>query len=679
MKRLAFALLLAASALRSFALTATVDGLTWTYTVSNGQASVGGGSNSSTAVPTTTTGAISIPATLGGYTVTSIGDWAFANCKELTEITIPATVTSIGDYAFAGCRGITELTIPDNVTSIGDYAFYYCLELISISIPDSVTSIGEYVFQNCSKLSSAIVGNGVKDIGTGLFYLSGLTSVTLGNSVTNIGNIAFASCGLTSITIPNGVTRIGDTAFAGCTKLTSITIPDGVTSIDEYAFQCTGLSAIEIPASVTSIGNWAFSQCSKLATIFIPESLASQADSWGLPSGCRIVEGLDVTVETVRVPKAWIYERAPAALAAANDDWATAARATAANGANQVWECYVAGLDPTNATSRFLATLSFDGNGAPSVGWTPDLGAERIYAVEGRATLTNAWGAVGDGSRFFRVRVAMPGGFGNATIAFDSAGGSAVAPITAAVGSAVVAPAAPTKTGYAFAGWSPDFPATMPFGGATLTAQWTPISYAVKFNANGGDGSMANQSFVYGTAQALASNAFTRARYAFAGWATSVSGAAVYANGQSVQNLSTTAGDLVNLYAVWEPAVDKVYWASIPWSQAGQEDLENVRPSSEQIKQMDSQNLTEESLAAGIQLVFTKPVIDGQSYIYWLFVAVPQSWGSKIAWSAAGVAVEVPQPVTREIDGIQYNTYIFSGGNNNPYYSSQMNLLLKNK
>ena len=674
MKRLAFALLLAASALRSFALTATVDGLTWTYTVSNGKASVGGGSSSSTAVPTTTTGAISIPATLGGYPVTSIGDWAFVGCTELTEITIPATVTSIGDYAFGGCWRLSSITIPNGVTSIGDYAFAYCYDLPEVTIPDRVTSIGEYTFQNCSKLSSAIVGNGVKDIGTGLFYLSALKSVTLGNNVTNIGNLAFASCGLTSITIPNGVTSIGDNAFSQC-AFTSITIPNGVTSIGEYAFQlCTDLSAIEIPASVMSVGNGAFFQCFNLETIFIPESLASQTDSWGLPSGCRIVEGLSVTVETVRVPKAWIYERAPAALAAANDDWAAAALSTAANGANKVWECYVAGLDPTNATSRFLATLSFDGSDAPSVGWTPDLGAERVYAVEGRATLTNAWGAVGDGSRFFRVRVAMPG---EATIAFDSTGGSAVAPITALVGSAVAAPAAPTKTGYAFAGWSPAFPATMPLGGATLTAQWTPIAYAVKFNANGGDGSMANQSFVYGTAQALASNAFTRARYAFAGWATSASGAAVYANGQSVQNLSATAGDLVNLYAVWEPAVDKVYWTSLAYSPAGLENLENVRPSGEQIKQMDSQNLTDETLAAGIRMEFNMPVINGTAYTYWIFVSFPQSWVSKIRWEAAGISLTPPQAVTREIDGVLYNTYIFSAGNNDTYQSGPMYIFLK--
>lgn len=62
------------------------------------------------------------------------------------------------------------------------------------------------------------------------------------------------------------------------------------------------------------------------------------------------------------------------------------------------------------------------------------------------------------------------------TITFDSAGGSAVASITAAYCSALTAPAAPTRDGYTFAGWTPEFPATMPLNGASLTAQWTPLN-----------------------------------------------------------------------------------------------------------------------------------------------------------------------------------------------------------
>ena len=89
-----------------------------------------------------------------GSAVTSIGNYAFYNCSDLTSMTIPDSVTSIGDNAFSGCFKLTSVTIPDIVTSIGEYAFYNCSGLTSVTIPDSVTSIGGDAFSSCSSLTS---------------------------------------------------------------------------------------------------------------------------------------------------------------------------------------------------------------------------------------------------------------------------------------------------------------------------------------------------------------------------------------------------------------------------------------------------------------------------------------------------------------------------------------------
>ena len=89
----------------------------------------------------------------------------------------------------------------------------------------------------------------------------------------------------------------------------------------------------------------------------------------------------------------------------------------------------------------------------------------------------------------------------------------------------------------------------------TGTADISAFPYSVKFNANGGSGTMANESFTYGTAKALTANAFTREGYTFQGWATSASGAKVYSDKQSVSNLTETSGAVVNLYAVWKSAL----------------------------------------------------------------------------------------------------------------------------
>ena len=90
-------------------------------------------------------------------------------------------------------------------------------------------------------------------------------------------------------------------------------------------------------------------------------------------------------------------------------------------------------------------------------------------------------------------------------------------------------------------------------GGSGSGTSYDGQPYTVKFNANGGTGSMANESFVYGTAKALTLNTFTRTGYIFIGWAKSASATTTaYDDGQSVSNLTTTSGGTVNLYAVWQ-------------------------------------------------------------------------------------------------------------------------------
>ena len=167
MKKLIMMMAMALSAAPLIADTETVGGITWNYTVSDGNATIYNGG--SAAIPTSTTGAITIPSSLGGYPVTSIGESAFAGCSGLTNVTISSSVTIIGSWAFYGCSGLTSVTIP---SSIGDYAFSGCSGLASVTISDGVTSIGESAFSGCS----------------------GLTSVTIPGSVTSVGSQAFYNC-----------------------------------------------------------------------------------------------------------------------------------------------------------------------------------------------------------------------------------------------------------------------------------------------------------------------------------------------------------------------------------------------------------------------------------------------------------------------------------------------------
>ena len=251
--------------------------------------------------------------------VTSIGDYAFRDCSNMTSVTIPKGVKSIGSRAFYNCSSLTSVTIPDSVTSIGSYAFGACNNIKEVHItdiaawckmhfwdefppdpsnpfayaynlylngtlvtdlviPNSVTSIRGYAFYGCSSLTSVTIPNSVTSIGDRTFEgCSSLTSVTIPNSVTDIWERAFSCCSsLTSITIPNSVTGIADDAFEGCSSLTSVTIPNSVTSIGVSAFSgCSSLTNITIPNSVTDIGGDAFEGCSSLTNITIPNSVTS--------------------------------------------------------------------------------------------------------------------------------------------------------------------------------------------------------------------------------------------------------------------------------------------------------------------------------------------------------------------------------------------------------------------
>ncbi|MDE5864789.1 MAG: leucine-rich repeat domain-containing protein, partial [Lachnospiraceae bacterium] len=285
-----------------------------------------------------------IPSTLDGKSVTSIGQRAFANCDNLTSITIPVGVISIGERAFAGCSSLTSITIPEGVTTIGDEAFVSCSSLTSITIPESVirmwrafvdcssltsiqvksgnqkydsrnncnaiidtetntllagccktiipesiTTIGDYSFAGCNSLTSITIPEGVTTIKCGAFYLcSSLTSITIPSSVTTIEEDTFMDCSsLTSITIPEGVTTIQPDTFSGCSSLTNITIPSSVTAILENAFSgCSNLTSITVPSNVTRIGDNVFSGCPN--TMIVYADADSRAAEYAKASGFTV-------------------------------------------------------------------------------------------------------------------------------------------------------------------------------------------------------------------------------------------------------------------------------------------------------------------------------------------------------------------------------------------------------
>ncbi|MCH5160295.1 MAG: leucine-rich repeat domain-containing protein [Clostridiales bacterium] len=268
--------------------------------------------------------------------VTAIPNEAFYGCQALTSISIPSNVVSIGNKAFRGTglqtltlatdsnlttigdeafyelSQITELTLPEGLVNIGNGAFYGLNQLTALTIPASVMRIYSDAFSNCTRLQNLTFAEDSKlySIGASAFYrCADLSQLLLPSELYSIGDNAFCGCSFTSITIPSGVVSIGNSAFASSiingglqevifeansalmtigsgafsnTALAKVTIPRSVRTIGAKAFyRCRSLTKVEFEqnSNLQTIGNSAFAESANFSLIRIPARVVSIGDS----------------------------------------------------------------------------------------------------------------------------------------------------------------------------------------------------------------------------------------------------------------------------------------------------------------------------------------------------------------------------------------------------------------
>ncbi|MBQ9714490.1 MAG: S8 family serine peptidase [Clostridia bacterium] len=297
--------------------------------------------------------------------------------------------------------------------------------------------------------------------------------------------------------------------FEPSEELTIPSVINGVTinSIGANVFSgCTSLTQIALPSTLTSIGANAFAGCTGLTSITIPASVTSIGN--GAFDGCANLE----TVKFYGSPSIGDY-----AFRNCGD----------------------------------LSSVYFYTNTVPTLGTGAFSDTDFVLYVP-----YNAISAFSVFSEYASLITSE-----QRTISFVCDGVN-ISPMTVYYGATITDLPTPAVTGYTLEGWYDNvaYEGTLYENGGiweseediTLYAKWTANTYYVKYDANGGWGTMIRTLFHYDEPKALRRSTFNKTGHNFVGWATTINGEVVYEDREVVENLTAVDNKMITLYAVWE-------------------------------------------------------------------------------------------------------------------------------
>jgi hypothetical protein len=275
--------------------------------------------------------------------ITSIGYFAFYQCRSITSLSIPATVGYIGSSAFEDCTSLTSLALNEGLLNVGGSAFEGCTGLQALSIPSTVNSISINAFKNCKGITDVycyaenvpdthfdafdgtptekstlyVPANSIEAYRTSWPWSDFKNIVAIGS--TPADDPTNGSCGETvkysynkathTLTVSgkgaiydydNGSNKAPWSSYAG--EIQKIEIESGITSIGYFAFyKCSGITSLSIPSTVGYIGSSAFEDCASLTSLALNEGLLNIGGS--AFEGCAGLQTLSIpsTVNSISI------------------------------------------------------------------------------------------------------------------------------------------------------------------------------------------------------------------------------------------------------------------------------------------------------------------------------------------------------------------------------------------
>jgi uncharacterized repeat protein (TIGR02543 family) len=526
----------------------------------------------------------------------AIESGAFYNCNSLTSVTLPSELTNIGGSAFESCSSLTSLTLLGSATAIEGWAFYNCSSLTSITnLNPTPVYITNSVFGGVNKSVCALK---VRNAAAVVSYQTATVwkdflSITVStytityhqNGGTGATDGTYTVESIISLPTPTktGYTFAGWYDNAGLTGPAVTTIPTGSTGNKAFwakwtvtvSFDSDGGSAVASQTDLTE-GVYILQPANPTKTGF---TFAGWYKEVALTNLWNFVT--DVVTSNITLYAKWVNDALPVYTVTFNSDGGSAvAPQSVAQG-----EHVLQPIDPTKTGSTFAGwykeaactnawnfaadavsatvtlyvkwtpiqyTVAFNSNGG-SVVVPQTVNYGNTASVPSPAPTRTGYSLTGwnNGAAAYNFADAVTGDLtltaqwtiSNYAVTFNSDGGSTVAPQSVAHGNTATKPTDPTKTGYSFAGWY-NGAAAYNFADAvtdilTLTAQWTPDSYTVTFDSDGGS-AVAPQNVNYGSTATKPVDP-TKTGFSFAGWY----------NGAAVYNFSAAITGNLTLKAHW--------------------------------------------------------------------------------------------------------------------------------